>query len=70
MWRQAIVNVANGLPPKTIATDNSGVFDVDTFKGFAKVSEIELGSLDDSELIKAGMANFYRKVFVLCARAR
>jgi hypothetical protein len=43
VWRQSIANVAKGLPPKTIVTDNAGVFDVDTFKGFIKVDEIELG---------------------------
>ena len=43
IWRQSIANVANGLPPKTIVTDNAGVFEVDTFKGFAKPSDIQLG---------------------------
>ena len=43
IWRQSIANVARGLAPKTIVTDNDGVFDVDTFKGFAKPAEIELG---------------------------
>lgn len=43
IWRRSIDNVAKGLPPKTIVTDNAGVFEVDTFKGFAKPGEIELG---------------------------
>ena len=43
IWRQSISNVAKGLAPKTIVTDNEGVFEVDTFKGFAKPGEIHLG---------------------------
>jgi hypothetical protein len=43
IWRKSIDNVAAGKPPKPVATGADGVVEVDSFKGFADVSEIRLG---------------------------
>jgi nitrite reductase/ring-hydroxylating ferredoxin subunit len=43
IWRKSMDNVAAGKPPKPVVTGTDGVFEVDSFKGFADVSEIRLG---------------------------
>ncbi|MBA2689729.1 MAG: Rieske 2Fe-2S domain-containing protein [Burkholderiales bacterium] len=43
IWRKSMDNVAKGKAPKTVATAADDVFEVDTFKGFAKTAEIQLG---------------------------
>jgi hypothetical protein len=43
IWRKCMENVAAGKLPKTVVTGEDGVFEVDTFKGFAKVSEVKVG---------------------------
>jgi hypothetical protein len=43
LWRKSMEAVAAGKPPKTVALGENDVFKVDTYKGFAKPEEIELG---------------------------
>jgi 5,5'-dehydrodivanillate O-demethylase len=43
IWRKSMDDVAKGLPPKQLLTDNNGVLEVDTFKGLAKKSDVVLG---------------------------
>jgi nitrite reductase/ring-hydroxylating ferredoxin subunit len=43
LWRKSIEAVAAGKPPKMVALDENNVFKVDTYKGFARPDEIELG---------------------------
>lgn len=43
LWRASMDAVARGEPAKALVTDSDGIVEVDTFKGLAKVDEIELG---------------------------
>jgi len=43
IWRKSMDDVAKGKAPKAVITDSEGVVEVDTFKGFAKAGEIEIG---------------------------
>jgi len=43
IWRKSMQNVAQGKPPKAVLTDEHGILRVDTFKGLARVAEIQLG---------------------------
>lgn len=43
LWRKSMDNVAQGKPPKTVSTDEHGVVEVDTYKGFANRADIHLG---------------------------
>jgi nitrite reductase/ring-hydroxylating ferredoxin subunit len=43
LWRRSMEAVAQGREPFQIKVDENGIFKVDTFKGFAKASEMKLG---------------------------
>jgi nitrite reductase/ring-hydroxylating ferredoxin subunit len=42
IWRKSMEDVAKGKPAKRPVTDADGIIEVDTFKGMAKVDEIQL----------------------------
>jgi phenylpropionate dioxygenase-like ring-hydroxylating dioxygenase large terminal subunit len=44
MWRSSMEAIAQGREPFKIKVDEDGIFKVDTFKGFAKTSDVKLGS--------------------------
>jgi phenylpropionate dioxygenase-like ring-hydroxylating dioxygenase large terminal subunit len=46
IWRKSMESVANGKLPKSVATDQDGVIETDTFKGLANVAEIKLGPVN------------------------
>lgn len=58
IWRKSMEEVANGKAAKPVVVNNSGIVEVDTFKGLAQTSEIQLGpnnmpsSLDGRGLIR------------------
>ena len=43
IWRKSIDNVAKGKAPKQVKTSADGIIEVDSYKGFAKASEVKLG---------------------------
>ncbi|MEA2953805.1 MAG: hypothetical protein QOJ96_3325 [Alphaproteobacteria bacterium] len=43
IWRKSMEDVANGRPAKPVITNNSGIIEVDTFKGLANTGDIQLG---------------------------
>ena len=43
IWRKSIDNVAKGKAPKQVKTCADGIIEVDSYKGFAKASEVKLG---------------------------
>lgn len=44
IWRTSMENVAQGKPPKAVVPNGAGIVECDTFKGFARASEIELSA--------------------------
>ncbi|HEY5607752.1 MAG TPA: hypothetical protein VIM38_05395, partial [Alphaproteobacteria bacterium] len=43
IWRKSMDDVANGKPAKQVVTDDEGVVEVDTFKGFADTRALHIG---------------------------
>ena len=43
IWRKSFDAIAAGRAPKLVQLDPEGIFEVDTFKGFAKPEDIRLG---------------------------
>ena len=43
LWRRSMDDVAAGKRAKPVITDNQGVLEADTFKGFARVGEFQVG---------------------------